>query len=290
MQLTRQKKWFRRLVLLVVGLLLAYVPLCFWMANHIIDAKRSVPTLPKQFVVWEPVPKVPAWVTPRVAQGKAKNVFIFSHGIKADRAFFADTARDLAKRGYDVVLLPMPGHDESPDQYLGFGPKEADLIKQTVVAVKADHVVLVGCSLGGAATWLASDHPGVDGVVTESAFAHLDPVTRIWFERVLPGGSFIFRPVIWIVSWKLHINPSDVNPSETAAKWDHKKPALVIHAGNDGLIPIEQGRELAKVSGAEFWEVPGHEHAQCQDEGDEYVDRIEGIMKRVIAAKASARN
>jgi pimeloyl-ACP methyl ester carboxylesterase len=282
MQLTRQKKWFRRLVLLLVGLLLAYIPLCFWVANSIINAPRSVPMMPKQLVVWEPVPKVPAWVSPAVVQGKAKNVFIFSHGIKADRYFFADTARELVKRGYDVVLLPMPGHDEGPDQYLGFGPKEAELIKKTVDAVKADHIVLVGCSLGGAATWLASDHLRVDGVVTESAFAHLEPITHIWLDRAISGGSVIFRPVIWIVSGKLHINPSEVNPAETAAKWDHRKPALVMHAGDDNLIPIEHGRELAIVSGAEFWEVPGRSHAQCQDVGSEYVDRVEGVMKRVL--------
>ncbi|MEI7984276.1 MAG: alpha/beta fold hydrolase [Armatimonadota bacterium] len=266
----------------MVGLLLAYILLCFWVANSIINAPRSVPMMPKQFVVWEPVPKVPAWVSPAVAQGKAKNVFILSHGIKADRYFFADTARELVSRGYDVVLLPMPGHDESPDQYLGFGPKEAKLIKKTVDVLKADHVVLVGCSLGGASTWLASDHPKVDGVVTESAFSHLEPITHIWLDRAFPGGSTVFRPVIWIVSGKLHINPSEVNPAETAAKWDHRKPALVMHAGNDLLIPIAQGHELADVSGAEFWEVPGRSHAQCQDVGKEYVDRIEGVMKRVL--------
>lgn len=277
-----QKKWFRRLILLLAGLLLAYVPLCFWVANSIINAPRSVPMMPKQFVVWEPVPKVPAWVSPAVAQGKAKNVFIFSHGIKADRTFFADTARELVKRGYDVVLLPMPGHDESPDQYLGFGPREATLIKKTIDAVKADHIVLVGCSLGGAATWLASDHPKVDGVVTESAFAHLEPITHNWLDQAFPYGSFFFRPVIWIVSYKLQIKPIEVNPAGTAAMWDHSKPALVMHAGDDQLIPIDYGRELAKLSGAEFWEVPGLAHAQCQDVGKEYVDRIEGVMKRVL--------
>ena len=278
----QRKKWLRRLILLFAGLFLAYVPLCFWVANSIINAPRSVPMMPKQLVVWEPVPKVPAWVSPAVAQGKAKNVFIFSHGIKADRYFFADTARELVKRGYDVVLLPMPGHDESPEQYLGFGPKEAELIKKTVDAVKADHIVLVGCSLGGAATWLASDHPRVDGVVTESAFGHFEPITRIWLDRAISCGSFIFRPVIWIVSGKLHINPSEVNPAETAAKWDHSKPALVMHAGDDQLIPIAHGHELVEVSGAEFWEVPGLRHAQCQDVGKEYVDRIESVMKRVL--------
>ena len=277
----RQKKWFRRFVLVFIGVGIAYVCLCLLMVDMIISAPRSVPMMPRQFVIWEPVPKVPAWATPAVTQGKAKNVFIFSHGLKADRAFFVDTARGLVARGYDVVLLPMPGHDENPDQYLGFGPKEAKLIKQTVDAVKADHVVLVGCSLGGAATWLASDHPRVDGIVTESAFARLEPITHIWLDRAFAGGSVVFRPVIWVVSAKLHINPSEVNPVQTASKWDHHKPALVIHAGNDQLVPIADGHELAKASGAEFWECAGRGHSDCQDEKT-YVDRVESVMRKVL--------
>ena len=240
-----------------------------------------VPELPRDPIIWDPLPNVHAWVTPAVAQGKAKNLFIFSHGLKANRAFFLPTAQKLAKRGYDVLLLPMPGHDDNPEKYLGFGPKEALLIKATIDAVKADHIVLVGCSMGGAATWLASDHPRVDGVVTESAYGRLEPITHVWLDRGFPGGSIIFRPVIWIASAKLGLNPANINPVETAARWDHRKPALVIHAGDDRLIPIAQGREIAKVSGAEFWECPGRLHSDCQDEKT-YVDRVESVMKRSL--------
>jgi pimeloyl-ACP methyl ester carboxylesterase len=281
MRLMRQKTRVRKLVLFLGGLMIAYVALCGYFAFHILNPTRIVPDLPKHFVIWEPLPRIHAWVTPPVAQGKAKNLFIFSHGLKANRAFFLGTAEALAKRGYDVMLLPMPGHDDNPEHYLGFGPKEALLIKSSIDAVKADHIVLVGCSLGGAATWLASDHPRVDGVVTESAYGHLQPITNIWLERGLKGGSILFRPVIWMVSAKLGLNPSDINPVDTAAKWDHKKPALVIHAGDDRLIPIAQGRELAEVSGAEFWECPGRLHSDCQDEKT-YVDRVESVMKKVL--------
>ena len=266
----------------MAGLFLAYVAFCFYLADTIVSPRRRLSYLPKEFVTWDPVAGVHAWASPSVPLGQAKNVFIFSHGLKANRHFFYETAKDLQKRGYDVVLLPMPGHDDSPEKMLGFGTKESVLIRQTIDAVKAEHIVLVGCSLGGASSWMASDHPRVDGIVTECAFGRLEPVTHAWFNNVLPHGDVIFKPVLWIASARLGLNPSDINPVDTARKWEHKKPALVIQAQDDKIIPLEQARELADVSGAEYWQVPIAGHADCQSAGKEYVDRVEGVMKRVL--------
>ncbi len=278
----QRKSRLRRLSYFLLGFFAVYIGLCFYVADKIVSPKRHPAFLPKQFVIWEPAPGVPAWASPAVPKGMAKNLFIFSHGIKANRAFFAKTAEELQKRGYDVVLLPMPGHDGSPEKTVGFGVSEAKLIRQTIDAVKADHIVLVGCSMGGAGTWIASDHPRVDGVATESAYGHLEPITHIWFNRALPFGDILFRPVLWIASARLHLNPSDINPVETATKWDHRKPALVMHAAGDQLIPIEQGEELAQVSGADFWRIPLVSHSDGQEVGKEYVDRVEGVMLKVI--------
>jgi pimeloyl-ACP methyl ester carboxylesterase len=283
MQLTPRKKWVRRFKYFGLGLVLTYLALCFVLANLVVSRHSlKVPVRPKEFVVWEPVPKVPAWASPGVPMKASPYLFIFAHGVKADRSFFQGTALELMKRGYDVVLLPMPGHDENPDGTLGFGPKEAELIKATINAVKAKNIVLVGCSLGGAVSWLASDDPRVNGVVTECAFSHLEPITRRWFDRKMPVGALLLRPVIWMASAMVGLDPADVNPAESARLWDHSKPALVIQAADDKLVPTSQGEELAKASGAEYWEVPNLEHAQCQRCGKEYIDRVERVMQKVI--------
>ncbi len=282
MQLKRLRRLFRSVTFIVVTVLVIHLAFCYYVAGTLISPKRHIPVKPREMVLWEPVKGVPAWVSPAVAKGTAKNVFIFSHGIKADRSFFAVTAGEMMKRGYDAVVLPMPGHDENPEKTVGFGTSESKLIRETIAAVKADHIVLVGTSMGGAATWMASDDPRVDGVVTESAYGRLEPITHVWFNRIMNHGDIIFKPVLWIASWKVGLNPSDINPVETAAKWDHHKPALVMHAGEDQLIPISQGEELAKVSGAEYWKVPGASHADCESCGKEYVDRIEGVMRKVL--------
>ena len=273
----------------------AYFGGCFAIARRLVEMPRHVSVARKEFAIWEPVPGVRAWVTPLLVEGPRKEVFVFSHGMKGNRDYWADTALKLQERGYQVVILPMPGQDDNPEKSLGFGPKEEQLIRKTVRALKAESVVLVGCSLGGAASWMASDEPGVSGVVTDSAFAHLEPATRGWLRKDLPFGDILLRPVIWFGTAMVGIKPDEINPVDTAGRWiipsagvlepgappvpELRRPALVIHGGEDRMIGTDQAEELAKASGAELWIIPGRGHADLQMHQD-YVDRVEAVMKK----------
>lgn len=249
------------------------------MATEVISPKRVIPLMPRAFKEWETSPGTMSWASPSVVSGKAETVFVMAHGLGGQQDFYSDLGMKLQDEGYGVVIPPMPGQGTSPLKEVGFGVTESEVIKQTIDKIKAKHIILVGCSMGGAAVWLASDHPRVDAVITEGAYGRLEPVTRYWFERKTKGGAFLFRPVIWIASWRTGKQPSSVNPVETAAKF--KKPALVIQCGGDNLIPMEQAKELAQVSGAEFWEIPALKHACGQDVGPEYLEKIEKIAEKL---------
>jgi pimeloyl-ACP methyl ester carboxylesterase len=265
MRLRRLNKWVRRLIFLGIGLFLAYLCLCWIMATEVISPKRVIPVRPKSMVEWETSPGTMSWASPSVVQGKADTVFVMAHGLLAQQDFWAELGQKLQDDGYGVVIPPMPGQGTSPLKSVGFGVTEAQVVRETIDKIKAKHIILMGCSMGGAAVWLASDHPRVDAVITEGAYGRLEPVTRYWFERKSKGGAIIFRPVIWMASWRIGKSPSAVNPVETAAKF--KKPALVIQCSGDNLIPMEQAKELAQVSGAEYWEIPDLKHAHGQDVG-----------------------
>lgn len=275
MPLKQPKKWFRRLIWAVIGLFLAYIAMCWMTASQIISPPRRLSEKPADLENYEVSPQTLAWASPSVIKKEAKNIFVFSHGLLADQSFFVGTALELQKRGHGVVLLPMPGHGSSPEPKVGFGITESELIRKTVDGLPEAKIILVGCSMGGAATWLASDHPKVSAVATEGAYGRLEPVTRHWFERKNKGGAIFFRPVIWIASWRLGKNPSEINPVLTAKLF--KKPALVIHCEKDSLIPREQSLELAQAASAEYWEIAGAKHAQGQEFGKEYVDRLENL-------------
>jgi pimeloyl-ACP methyl ester carboxylesterase len=266
------------MLLLGIGLFFAYVYLCFQLANSVISPVRFRPTMPASFQEREIAPGNPAWVSPDL--DKRDQVFVFSHGLGGSRDFFASTATELQKRGYGVVLLAMPGQDSHPAKTIGFGTTESQVIRATLDKLTAKRIVLVGCSMGGAATWMASDHPKVDAIATEGAYGRLDPVTKVWLRAKAPSGDILFAPVIWIATSRLRIKASEINPVDYAKRWDHAKPALVIQSANDDLIPREQADELAKASGAEYWVVEGTSHANAQGVGAEYVGRLEALMKQ----------
>jgi pimeloyl-ACP methyl ester carboxylesterase len=172
----------------------------------------------------------------------------------------------------------MTGQDDNPSETVGFGPAEADLIRQTVRALKADRTILVGCSLGGAAVWLASDEPSVSAVVSDSAFARLDDACKSWLEKDLPGGDFLLRPVIWFGTARVGVKPSAVNPVEIARRWSPSRPALVIHGDQDRLFSVSHADDLAKASGAQLWLVTEKGHAQPVDDPT-YLDRLDRVAK-----------
>lgn len=284
MQLQRRKKRFRKVILwlcLGVGL---YFGACYKLAMGLIHMPRTHPEKPVEFAVWQPVQGVNAWVTPSVIKGKRDTVFILCHGLGGDRGYYANTGLELQKRGYQVVILPMTGQDDNPSETVGFGPAEAELIRQTVRSLKADRTILVGCSLGGAAVWLASDEPGVSAVVSDSAFARLDEACTAWLNKDLPGGSTILRPVIWFGTAKVGVKPSEVNPIEFAKRWNSSSTstptltrfALVIHGADDRLFNKTHAERLAKAAEADLWIVPDKDHAQPVDDPT-YVDRLEQI-------------
>jgi hypothetical protein len=194
----------------------------------------------------------------------------------------------LQKAGFGAMVPAMPGQDQSPEPNVGFGVSEARTIVDAVKWVRANHpgpvkIVLMGVSMGGAATWLASAiDPSVDAVITEGAYADFPSAMNQFFNRALPGGSILFRPVVWFAGLRSGVRPSLIRPVLAAAKWNGR-PALVIQAGEDNLILRENADQLAAASGAELWVVPGATHAGCEStDPADYERRVVEMGRRLL--------
>jgi pimeloyl-ACP methyl ester carboxylesterase len=230
---------------------------------------------------------IPTWSSPRLAAKHGKPiVFVLAHGYGGTRESWTDIMSALPKLGFECVAPSMPGQDASPDQSVGFGYPEARTVTDTVKWVRTRYpkppkIVLLGVSMGGAACWLASEEdPTVDAVVTEGAYARFDETMTHWLDRTFPGGSIYLRPMIWMASVMAHVNPSDIVPVNSAAKW--RKPALVIQGGSDTLITMSHAVRLSKAAHCPLWVVPNAEHAQCYEVAKtEYLKKLAEIANRL---------
>lgn len=283
----RKPRW-RRVLTFVLVLSSGYVLVCLGLAKMYVSPVRSDPPKLYNFARTTLESGEPIWVSPGLLSGKPKGttLYVMSHGLTGNIGHWSGLGGPLVARGYDVILTEMCAHGDSPDSTCGFGTKESDIIVDATKWARSKYqkpprVILVGVSLGGSASWLATEKAPTlfDGIVTEGAFTHLDDVSDNFFDRRLPGGHIIFRPVKYFASEMAGVDPSSVNPIEAAKKWKGK-PALVIHCAEDNLMKPAYAQELATASGAELWTIPNAEHANgCAVASQEYFARLVAMAK-----------
>ena len=264
-----KRRRLRRMGLFALGIALAYVFGCWTAARGYLRPRRNVVVAPA-WVQTTTVPTKdgpdPAWIAPGFEH--ARVVFVLAHGYGGGRQTWSEMMKEFEVKGWGAVAPCMPGQDASPAPEVGFGKLEAVTIVETVAWVRKTNprakVILMGMSLGGSACWMASElDPSVDAVISDSAFARFDEAMNTFFDRRLPGGRFIFQPVIWMARRMSGLDPYSIVPMDSAAKW--KKPALVIQGLADDLVLMTHGDRLAKAAHAELWQVHGAGHVESFD-------------------------
>ncbi len=240
------------------------------------------------------------------AEGPARSgeelTVIVVHGLNSNRT--GDNALALTRRlfglDYNVLLFDMRGHGESDGDQVSAGYFERwdvlgaydFLVERGVPPVS---VGVLGLSMGGAAALLAAaEEPALQAVVVDSAFAHVRDMiaqetarTTLFFKWMVPA----FIPGMEVMSDVLYgIDVGAVAPEQAAATLGY--PILVIHAGADSRIPVEQGVRIhaSAQNGSEFWAVPGSDHVDAfLDAPDEYVERVDAYFNDRLMGTAPGK-
>jgi pimeloyl-ACP methyl ester carboxylesterase len=279
----QRKKSVRRVIWILLAVGVGYLGLCYVLATNYLHPLRHIGTRPQELAEAS-IPTrygdTPAWYTPSLDGSKSsKPVFVFAHGYGGARGSWTEQMLALQHRGFDSVALAMPGQDASPVNQVGFGLLEADVIVDAVAWMRKTHpgrkVIVVGLSMGGAATWLATkEDPSIDGIVSDCAFAKFDESMNAFFNRKVPGGSTLFAPVVWMAKRLSGVEPSSIKPVEAAKLW-RGKPALVIQGTDDDLVVPSHAARLAEAAQCPIWMVAGatHAHAYGTDPVD-YIDHL----------------
>ena len=202
------------------------------------------------------------WVLP---EPNSERWLVYFHGQGQDISHYLSVTTQLGGLGYNVLTLDYRGYGRSdgvPSETGLYADARATYDYLLKRGVQPENIVLYGYSLGsGVAVDLASKVE-VGAVVLEAAYTSLDAAAKSLY-RVLPTGLLRNR------------FESDLKIGSVSA------PTLFIHAADDRLIPIQQGRTLFELSTAEkaFLEVEGGHAAMFAQAQPQAFKQIKGFLE-----------
>ena len=279
-------KPIKRRLSIIVTLAAAIIFLAaVWVAGTILSApvNQTVGNLPADFV-GEPV-QVPSssgatlhgWLIP----GKrGVGTIILMHGVRATRLSMLDRARFLNEAGYSVLLFDFQAHGESAGEHITFGYLESRDAQAAVhflqTASPDEKIGVIGVSMGGAATLLASPPLDVDAVVLEMVYPTMDRAVANRLTMRLGGWASILTPLLtWQLKLRLGVSADLLRPIDHVGMMT--VPKLFIAGAEDQHTTLDESTQLfnAAAEPKEFWVVSGAGHVDLYSAAkEEYKRRI----------------
>jgi pimeloyl-ACP methyl ester carboxylesterase len=182
---------------------------------------------------------------------EARGVVVFYHGNGGNMERWSGEASYFLQFGWDVMILDYRGYGKSTGERSSEAMyDDAQLFYlKALEAYDEDKVILYGRSLGSTfATYVAArNNPA--RLILEAPFADL---------RQLVKSKYPFLPVERLLRFDF---------PTIAFAGRVKAPVTILHGDQDQLVPIDQGRQLARGFGpsAEFIEITGGGHHDLAD-------------------------
>ena len=247
----RKSKLIRRFLLAVLVLTgIAFVVAVWIVGGRLVEsANRTVGPPPEDFpcetitIESESGSKLAAWYAP--SPGSTATIILL-HPVRSDRRSMLDRASFFADHDYDVLLIDMQAHGESPGENITSGHLEKLDVAAAVDFVKGRHpdhrIGINGWSLGGAATLLAVPL-GVDAIVIESVYPTISEAVYNRVAIKIGPFKYLAAPLLLCqLKPRLGISPSDLRPIDYVSKVGC--PLLVIAGDADAHTPLEETQRM----------------------------------------------
>jgi fermentation-respiration switch protein FrsA (DUF1100 family) len=222
--------------------------------------------------------RLKGWFIPN---NKTKKTIIVMHGYPADKANLLGIAEFLAK-DFNVFLFDFRSFGKSEGKYTTAGCLEKNDLLGAIGYLEKEKNIrkagLYGFSLGGAVA-LSINHGNVKAIVADSAYAKLshmvDHMYRIFFVLKYP---LAYMTKLYGIIF-LGINIDGAGPVDTIK--NIKVPILLIHAGKDSQIPVNEAFLLHNANKkAELWIVENADHGMTHSiNPEEYEKRVVGFFE-----------
>jgi dipeptidyl aminopeptidase/acylaminoacyl peptidase len=206
--------------------------------------------------------EIKAWWCPA---DDASATIILLPGIRANRLSMLRRARFLHRARYSILLIDFQSTGETEGTGITFGQKESRDVLAAVGFVRhkmpGTTIGIIGSSLGGAATLLASPPLHIDAAVLEAVYPTIESATHNRLTKYLGSpGVFAAPLLLGVMRWQLGISPGQMRPVDHIASATY--PVLILNGANDRNTTSDDARRLFGAARAqkELWIVPGAGH------------------------------
>src|SRR6266511_711619 len=157
-------------------------------------------------------------------------------GIRANRLSMLDRARFLHRAGYSVLLIDFQATGETKGDRITFGWKESRDATAAVNFIRnaepASRVAVIGSSLGGVATLLATPPLKLDALILEAVYPTIEIATRNRLENYCGSLGRLAAPLLLKqLHMRLGISVDDLRPIDHIG--NVHCPVLIISGEKD---------------------------------------------------------
>lgn len=211
---------------------------------------------------------------------KDAGAIILMHGVRADRLSMLDRARFLSRAGFSVLLFDFQAHGESSGERITFGYLESRDAQAAVdflrVNAPGEKIGVIGVSMGGAATLLASPPLDVNALVLEMVYPNINQaVSNRLSMRVGAWGTILTPLLTWQLKPRLGISADALRPIENVGRITI--PKLFIVGEQDQHTTLRESEQMFSVAAEpkELWVVEGAQHTDLYAvKKQEYEQRV----------------
>ena len=150
----------------------------------------------------------------------SRGAILLLPGIRANRLSMLDRARFLHRAGYSVLLIDFQATGETKGDRITFGWKESHDAIAAVNFIRnaepASRIAVIGSSLGGVATLLATPPLKIDALILEAVYPTIEIATTNRLENYFgPLGRFAAPLLLKQLHMRLGISADDLRPSRS---------------------------------------------------------------------------
>jgi alpha-beta hydrolase superfamily lysophospholipase len=230
----------------------------------------------------------------------ATRAVIIAHGIGGCRSReFTGDSIELMERlvcsGFTVLAIDLRGHGESEGSRMTYGASERrDVLGAVDWLLERGYapgtIGVLGASMGGVAgIGAAGEEPAIGALIVDSSCADFPAMMWAHFRAFTKLPAFFLPGTLLMARLLTGENLARLRPAELLRAND-RRPALVIHASGDQLVPVDHAQFLALAGDATLWITDSKRHlGSFRADPAVYMERVTRFFEASLAEWAALR-